>query len=60
MLKINCNGLKCEIQHRDSHNWSGLQFADILAWSCLRKFESNQEEYLSKLRIEQEFYQIWK
>lgn len=59
-LRINCRGLKCKINHQYSHNWAGLQFADILAWSCFRKFESNQEEYVNQLNIEQEFYQIWK
>lgn len=60
MLRISCRGLKCKIEHRYSHKWSGLQFADVLAWSCFRKFESNQEEYINQLNIEQEFYQIWK
>lgn len=60
MLRINCNKLKCKISHQHSHKWSGLQFADILAWSCFRKFEFNQEEYLNQLNIEQEIYQIWK
>lgn len=60
MLRRDCNNLQCNIKHRYSHNFEGLQFADILAWSCFRKFEKNQEEYLNKLNIEQEFYQIWK
>jgi len=60
MLKINCDKLRCEISHKHSHNWSGLQFADILAWSCFRKFEKGQEGYLNQLNIEQEIYQIWK
>jgi len=60
MLKKDCKNLKCSIKHSYSHNFEGLQFADILAWSCFRKFENNQEVYINKLNIEQEFYQIWK
>jgi len=58
-LKKNCSNLKCNIKHSHSHNFEGLQFADIIAWSCFRKFENKQDFYLDKLKIEQEFYQIW-
>lgn len=50
----------CTIEHSYSHAWSGLQFADILAWSCFQKFEYANEEYLNKISIEQEIYQVWK
>ena len=50
----------CKIEHSYSHAWSGLQFADILAWSCFQKFEYGNEGYLNEIKIEQEVYQIWK
>jgi len=59
-LKEKCKNINCKIEHSYSHSWSGLQFADILAWSCFQKFEYNNEEYLKEIKIEQEIYQIWK
>ena len=50
----------CTIEHSYSHSWSGLQFADILAWSCFQKFEYGNEAYLNEVHIEQDVYQIWK
>lgn len=52
--------ITCTIEHSYSHAWSGLQFADILAWSCFQKFEYGNEEYLNQISLEQEVYQIWK
>ena len=54
------DGVKCKIEHSYSHSWSGLQFADLLAWCCFQKFEKNDNSYLEKLDIEQEFYMVWK
>ncbi|MFH1520200.1 MAG: DUF3800 domain-containing protein [Candidatus Micrarchaeota archaeon] len=43
------------IEHSYSHAWAGLQFADILAWSCFQKFEHSNSSYIDIIRIEQEF-----
>ena len=51
--------IKCKIEHSYSHSWSGLQFADLLAWCCFQKFEKEDSSYLERLSIEQEFYTIW-
>ena len=59
-LKENCGDVVFKIEHSYSHSWSGLQFADILAWSCFQKFEFNNESFINELTIEQEVYQIWK
>lgn len=59
-LKENCKNINCKIEHSYSHSWSGLQFADIVAWSCFQKFEHNNESYLNEIKIEQEIYQVWK
>lgn len=47
------------INHSWSHCWSGLQFADVLAWSCFQKFEHSNSEYIDLLKIEQEVYHVW-
>ncbi len=47
------------IHHSYSHSWSGLQFADILAWSCFQKFEHSNSEFVDLLKIEQEVYHVW-
>lgn len=60
MLEQGSDGMKCKIEHSYSHSWSGLQFADLLAWCCFQKFENNDSSYLEKLNIEQEFYTVWK
>jgi len=59
-LKEGCSNIKCKIEHSYSHNWAGLQFADVLAWACFQKFEYENEEYLKEIKIDQEVYQIWK
>jgi len=59
-LKENCKEVVCKIEHSYSHSWSGLQFADVLAWSCFQKFEFNDEDFINELTIEQEVYQVWK
>ncbi len=60
ILEESSDGVKCKIEHSYSHAWSGLQFADLLAWCCFQKFENNDNSYLEKLNIEQEFYLVWK
>jgi hypothetical protein len=51
--------IKATIEHSYSHSWSGLQFSDILAWSCFQKFEHNNSEYIDLVKIEQEVYHVW-
>lgn len=47
------------IHHSWSHCWSGIQFADILAWSCFQKFEHSNSKYIDLLKTEQEVYHVW-
>ena len=50
---------KATIFHSYSQSWSGLQFADILAWSCFQKFEHSNSEYVDLITLEQEVYHVW-
>lgn len=50
---------KILIEHSYSHNFSGLQFADILAWACFQKFEHNNSKFIDILKIGQEVYHVW-
>lgn len=50
---------KIIIYHSYSHSWSGLQFADLLSWSCFQKFEHNNNEYVDIIKLEQEVYHVW-
>ncbi|MBT3464974.1 DUF3800 domain-containing protein [archaeon] len=43
---------KIKIYHSSSHSWSGLQFADILAWSCFQKFEHSDNDFLDLIDLE--------
>ena len=36
---------KVKIRHAYSHAWSGLQFADLLAWSAYQKVNNDNSEY---------------
>ena len=38
-LNKDLDGRKVELHHSESHAWSGLQFADLIAWSYFQKFE---------------------
>lgn len=58
-LNEKCISIKCKIEHSYSHNWSGLQFADILAWACFQKFEKNDSSFIDLLNIEKEVYLVW-
>ena len=46
------------INHSYSHAWSGLQFADVLAWSAFQKVCHNNPEFINLIE-NQEVYQIW-
>ncbi|MCD4799254.1 MAG: DUF3800 domain-containing protein [Methanosarcinales archaeon] len=58
-LKENSRCGKITISHSYSHSWSGIQFADILAWACFQKFEHNNSEYIDLINLEQEVYHVW-
>ncbi len=58
-LKENSNTGKIIIEHSYSHSWSGLQFADMLAWACFQKFEHNNSEYVDLVNLEQEVCHVW-
>ena len=45
---------KVALHHSHSHSWSGLQFADVLAWSCFQKLECNRPRYFDLIRINKE------
>ena len=50
---------KVAIHHSYSHSWSGLQFADLLAWAAFHKIEHNNTEFIDVLQTEQEVYNVW-
>jgi hypothetical protein len=50
---------KIEIYHSYSHAWTGIQFADVLAWSQFQKVEHGNGEFMDILKIEQEVYSVW-
>lgn len=50
---------KIEIYHSYSHAWTGLQFADVLAWSQFQKVEHKNREFMDMLKIEKEVYSVW-
>ncbi|WNY29168.1 hypothetical protein MmiEs2_13910 [Methanimicrococcus stummii] len=54
-----CNELS--IFHSNSQSWSGLQLADILAWSESQKICRNNTEYISLLDAEKQIeYDVFK
>jgi len=50
---------KVEIFHSYSQSWSGLQFADILAWVLFQKFEHGNNEFIDLLIIEKDIYYMF-
>lgn len=52
LLKEKSSIRKVKIHHSYSHSWSGLQFADILAWSCFQKFEHDNGVFMELIDIE--------
>lgn len=58
-LREKSNLGKVEIHHSFSQSWSGLQFADLLAWSAFQRVEKNNFEYSEIIRIPQEVYTVW-
>ena len=49
---------KATVYHSNSQNWSGLQFADILAWACFQKFEHNNSEFIDLVQ-KKKIYHVW-
>jgi hypothetical protein len=47
------------IYHSYSHAWSGLQFADLIAWSYFQKFERNNSFYVNLLEHKCKLFKIW-
>lgn len=58
-LRDGCTLWKVDIHHSDSCSWSGLQFADVLAWAAFQKIERGNDAFLSQLTIETQFYEVW-
>jgi hypothetical protein len=48
-----------QIYHSYSHAWSGLQFADIIAWSYFQKFEHKTDLYVDLIDIKCNMSKIW-
>jgi len=59
LKKLKNNDAQITIFHSYSHAWTGLQFADLLAWSCFQKFEHQLPDYIDLLKLEQEVYLVW-
>ncbi|MFH1637842.1 MAG: DUF3800 domain-containing protein [Candidatus Woesearchaeota archaeon] len=57
-LHKNSRIAKTKIYHSYSHGWAGLQFADVLAWSCFQKYEHSNSEYMLLIKLEQKIYHI--
>lgn len=51
--------IKTTIEHSYSHNWAGLQFADILSWACFQKFEYQNDSYVDIIQLDQEVFYVW-
>lgn len=47
------------IYHSYSHAWSGLQFADIIAWSYFQKFENKNGLYVDLIDIKHNVSKVW-
>ncbi|MFA5142109.1 MAG: DUF3800 domain-containing protein [Candidatus Woesearchaeota archaeon] len=59
MLSCKSSINKVKVYHSYSQSWSGLQFADMLAWSCFQKFEHDNSEYVDIISLEQEVFHVW-
>ncbi len=57
-LKNKSELIKVNIYHSYSHSWSGLQFADLLAWAAFQKVEYDNEEYVDLIE-NKEVYYLW-
>ncbi len=50
---------RVDVHHSYSHSWSGLQFADMIAWACFQKYEHEDTSYIDQIE-NIEIYEIWK
>lgn len=50
---------KVSIVHSNSHNFSGLQMVDLLAWAIFQKYEHGNDEFINKVKISQEAYLVF-
>ena len=48
-----------QIEHSFSHNFSDLQFADLLAWACFQKFEHDNPEFIDLIKIDKDVVYVW-
>ena len=55
--EINIHDVK--IYHSDSASWSGLQIADMLAWSCFQRYEYGKDIYVRAVNLDQESHDVW-
>jgi len=51
--------VESSIEHSYSHNFNGLQFADLLAWACFQKFEFGNSEFIDLLKLEKDVRYLW-
>lgn len=58
-LFLKSSNFSCKISHNYSHNFSGLQLVDFLAWSVFRKYEYNDSKFNDNIEVEQEIYSVW-
>lgn len=58
-LHKNSKPTAVSIFHSLSHCWAGLQFADVLAWSCFQKFEHSNPVFIDLIILEKEIYFVW-
>jgi hypothetical protein len=55
-----CSVRKVTIFHSYSQSWSGIQFADLLSWSCFQRFEREDSSYVDLINGEKlDVYLIW-
>ena len=50
---------KIDIHHSYSHNWAGLQFADMIAWACFQKFEHDISDFIDLITLDLEVFYVW-
>ena len=47
-----------ELRMANSNSWCGLQFSDLLAWSCFRAFENQDRSYMDRIKLKNVVYTI--
>jgi len=50
--RLSKNNRYVKIYHSYSHSWSGIQFADIIAWSFFQKFEKDDSQFVDLLKLD--------